>query len=177
MDAIACIKDRRSVRVFADRPVGRDVIETVVDAASFAPSWKNTQITRYTAIDDKAVIAEIAEKYAKFNARILSTCPVLMALSVVQKRSGFERDGSPSTERGDSWQMFDCGIAAQTFCLAAHEAGLGTVIMGVFDRPALETYLEVPDGQELVALVAVGWPAENPSAPRRKSVEDLLTWK
>jgi hypothetical protein len=55
-------------------------------------------------------------------------------MTCVTGRCGYERDGSFSTPKGDRWEMFDAGIAAQTFCLAAHEMGLGTVIMGVFDE-------------------------------------------
>ena len=53
---------------------------------------------------------------------------------------------------------------------------LWTVIMGIFDRAALEAYLNVPEDQELVALIAVGYPDETPNAPRRKTVTDLLTY-
>ena len=46
MDAQQCILTRRSVRQFADRPVSRELLEKVVSLASYAPSWKNTQISR-----------------------------------------------------------------------------------------------------------------------------------
>ena len=47
METIKCITQRRSIRKFRGEKVGRDVIKTIVSAAAFAPSWKNTQITRY----------------------------------------------------------------------------------------------------------------------------------
>ena len=92
-------------------------------------------------------------------------------------RSGFERDGSFSTDREAGWQYYDCGIACQTLCLAAHDLGLGTVIMGVFDRKRLQVYLEIPQDQELMALIAVGHPAEVGPAPKRKDVDVLLSWR
>ena len=177
MELTQAILTRRSVRKFTPQPVEKALLEEVVSLAAWAPSWKNTQITRYTAVTDPEELALIAKEYAPFNGYILSTAPVLVALSVVKGRSGYERDGTPTTERGDGWQMFDCGIAAQTFCLAAHEKGLGTVILGIFDRPALERHLNLPENQELVALIALGHPADQPAAPRRKGVEDLLTWR
>ncbi|MGE4548699.1 MAG: nitroreductase family protein [Intestinibacillus sp.] len=177
MNTADCILTRRSIRTFADKPVPHDLMEKVIGLAAYAPSWKNTQITRYLAIEDKQVIAEIAKTYAPFNAHVLSTCPVLVAATVIKKRSGYERDGSFTTDRGDGWQMFDCGIACQTLSLALHDNGLGSVIMGVFDRLALEQYLALPEDRELVALVAVGYPTEEPAAPRRKEVSDLLSWR
>ena len=182
MDAQQCILTRRSVRQFADRPVSRELLEKVVSLAAYAPSWKNPQISRYIAIEDPAVRETIASEYClagSNNPAIIRACPLLVAQTFVKARSGYERDGSFTTDRGDGWQYYDCGIAAQTFCLAAHELGLGTVIMGVFDRKGLQAYLEVPEDQELMALIAVGWPAEGtePAAPKRKDVEVLLSYR
>ena len=92
-------------------------------------------------------------------------------------RCGFERDGSYSTWRGDAWQMFDAGVASQTFALACHENGLGSVIMGIFDRDKITSLLEIPEERELVALIPIGYPNEEPVAPRRKPVDDLVVFK
>ena len=132
MDAQRCILTRRSVRQFADRPVSRELLEKVVSLASYAPSWKNTQISRYIAIEDPATRETIASEYClpgANNPTIIRACPLLVAQTFVKARSGYERDGSFTTDREAGWQYYDCGIAAQTFCLAAHELGLGTVIM------------------------------------------------
>lgn len=73
--------------------------------------------------------------------------------------------------------MFDAGVASEAFCLAAYEQGLGTVIMGIFDEAKAASLLEVPEERELVALIPIGYPAESPAAPKRKSVEELLSFK
>ena len=49
--------------------------------------------------------------------------------------------------------------------------------MGVFDRKRLQAYLEIPQDQELMALIAVGYPAEVGPAPKRKDVDVLLSWR
>ena len=181
MDAQRCILTRRSVRQFADRPVSRELLEKVVSLASYAPSWKNTQISRYIAIEDPATRETIASEYClpgANNPTIIRACPLLVAQTFVKARSGYERDGSFTTDREADWQYYDCGIAAQTFCLAAHELGLGTVIMGIFDRKRLQAYLEVPEDQELMALIAVGWPGgAELTAPKRKDVDILLSYR
>ena len=51
------------------------------------------------------------------------------------------------------------------------------MIMGIFDEAKAASLLELPENQELAALIPVGFPDEEPSAPRRKAVEDLLTYK
>ena len=177
MELKDCILTRRSIRKFTDEPVDHEALEEIIAQAAYAPSWKNTQISRYYVIEGREAIDKLAAEYAPFNARTVSTATMLIAVAVVKNRCGYERDGSFTTDRGDGWQMFDAGIASQTFCLAAHDMGIGTVILGIFDRPNLEKYLETPPEQELVALIACGHPAEEPKAPRRKAVADLLTYK
>lgn len=177
MEVKDCILTRRSVRKFLDKPVDHATLEQVIATAAYAPSWKNTQISRYIAIEDRTVQDTICREFLpEHNANIVSGAPLLIAQTFIKGRSGFERDGTLSTSRGDAWQQYDCGIAAQTFCLAAHDAGLGTVIMGIFPHEELGAFLNVPEDQELMALIAVGWPAEQPVAPRRKDVETLLRY-
>lgn len=179
MNAVECLKGRRSIRKFTEQPVAHELLEQIVETASYAPSWKHTQITRYVAIEGalKDRIADEATDAYPNNGNIIKGAPVLIAVTMITGRSGFERDGSFSTDRGDRWQMFDTGIAAQTFSLAAHEAGLGSVILGIFDREKVTALLELPEDRELVALIPLGYPAEEPVAPRRKPVADLLTYK
>lgn len=97
-----------------------------------------------------------------------------MVQCFVKGRSGFERDGSYSTERGDGWQMYDAGISAANFCNAAYEAGLGSVILGIFDYKKVSEILGLEEGTEAVALIPIGCPVEVPEAPRRRSVDELL---
>ncbi len=178
MNTIECINTRRSIRKFTEEPVPHDTIQKIVEAASMAPSWKNTQITRYTVVESKELKDKIAaEATIPFNANTINSAAAVVAVSVVKNRCGYERDGSFTTVKEDSWQMFDAGVATQTFCLAAHEYGIGSVVMGIFDYDKVAELVEMPETQEMVALVAIGYPAENPEAPKRKTVEDLLTYK
>jgi len=180
MEAIECIKTRRSIRKFTDEPVSRETLEQIVKIASYSPSWKNSQAVRYVAVEDPALKAAIAEKCVlnfTSNAAIIKACPVLIVVTIVHGRSGYERSGEPTTSKGDRWEVFDAGIATQTLSLAAHNTGLGTVIMGIFDEDKVSETLALPDGQIPAALVALGHPAISPSAPPRKSVEDLLSYR
>ena len=52
MNTIDCIKSRRSVRKFTEEKVPHEVLEQLVELARWAPSWKNTQIARYVAVED-----------------------------------------------------------------------------------------------------------------------------
>lgn len=178
METKDCILNRRSVRKFTKEPVPHELLQQVIQLASYAPSWKNTQISRYIAIEDPEILGKICADYVpEHNANIIGTCGTLIAQAFVKSRSGFNRDGSYTTDRKDGWQYYDCGIACQTLCLAAHDLGLGTVVMGVFDREGLEQYLQIPESQELMALIAIGYPTETPIAPKRKDLETLLSFR
>ncbi len=178
MNTTECIKGRRSIRKFTKDKVNHSLLETIISSASYSPSWKNTQITRYIAIEDTSIIQKIADEFTpEYNANIIRQVSTLIAVTFVKGRCGFERDGSFSTKKEDRWQMFDVGVACQTFCLAAHEAGLGTVIMGIWEEDEITELLDIPETQELAALIAIGYPDISPEAPKRKSVTDLLTYR
>ncbi|MBQ0043108.1 MAG: nitroreductase family protein [Lachnospiraceae bacterium] len=179
MNTKECIEGRRSIRKFTSQAVSEDVLKQIVTTASFAPSWKNTQVTRYIAVTDESVKNKIAEDIAPMwigNTKIIQGTPVLLVVSMITGRSGFERDGSFSTSKGTHFQSFDAGIATEALCLAAYEQGLGTVIMGIFDEKKVAEAVSLPEGQEVAALIAIGYPDESPEAPKRKTAEDLLTF-
>ncbi len=178
MTAEECIKGRRSIRKFTAEPVSHELLAQIVETASFAPSWKNTQITRYIAVEGakKDALAKCTSIFPG-NGVIIENAPMVIAVTAITGRSGYERDGSFSTPKGTGWQMYDAGVASEAFCLAAHEQGLGTVILGLFDEEEASRLLELPEGRELVALIPIGHPAEAPVAPKRKTVEDLLSYQ
>ena len=179
MDAIECITTRRSVRRFSERPVPRDVLAGIVSCAACAPSWKNSQTVRYVAVEDRDTLCRIADScvmgYAH-NTGIIRNCPLLIVQVTVTGFCGYDRDGKFTTSKGDRWESYDAGVAAQTFCLAAHDKGLGTVIMGIFDEEAVSQALQLPPGRRAAALIAVGYPAEDPGPRPRLPVSELLTY-
>ena len=181
MDLVTGIKERRSIRKFQERQVPHQLLTEVVEVARFAPSWKNTQIARYIVVEDREKIAKIATAECTlgftYNIKTMAAAPALVLLTYVNKRSGYEKDGSFTTPKEDRWEMFDAGIAAQTFCLAAHEKGLGTVIMGIFDENKVGEIVKIPEGQTLAAIIPIGFPADGEVAcPPRKEAEALISF-
>ena len=180
METIQAIRSRRSIRKYQPKPVPHEVIEQIVADAAYAPSWKNTQIARYIVVTDKEKKDKLADDCMldfAFNQKTTHGAPALVVLTMIKERSGYERDGSFSTPLATHWQSFDAGIAAQTFCLSAHALGLGTVIMGIYDPAEVAKVVEIPEGQEVAALIALGHPAQDPQAPARKDVDTLLRFE
>lgn len=179
MNVVECIETRRSVRKFKPNAIDHSIIEELIKTTSFSPSWKNTQIARFYAVEGslKDEIGQVGTPAYPHNGEIIAEAPMLIVMTFVKNRSGFERDGSYSTTKEGGWQMFDSGIYAQSFCLSAHDKGLGTVIMGIYDADIIASKLELPDTQEVACLIPIGYPDETPIAPKRKEVSDLLVFK
>lgn len=176
MDIIKAIKTRRSIRKYTTELVSKVDLEDIVELASYAPSWKNSQTPGYVIIQNREIIEKIANEGVmgfEKNKNTLLSCSALVVMTTVSGRCGYERDGSFTTKKRDKWEMFDAGIAAQTFMLAAHEKGIGSVVLGIFDEDYIAEIIELEEGRSISALLAVGYPAEKPEAPRRKKVEEL----
>ncbi len=179
MELIEGIKGRRSVRKFTDEKISRETIEKIVDAARFAPTWKNSQTPGYVVVENREIIDRIAEKATfsfSHNKDIIKGAPALVVLTSINKKSGYEKDGSFSTNKGNEWQMFDAGLAAEAFTLAAYNYGVGTVILGIFDDSKVGEIIGLDDSKTVSALILIGIPESEPAAPKRKDVSEYLSF-
>lgn len=177
METLECIKTRRSIRKFKEEPVSKDTLTSIIEAASMSPSWKNTQIVRYNIVENEEIKKDIAENGTlgfEHNKDIINGAPQLVVVSMIGKRCGYERDGSFTTSKEDRWEMFDAGIASQTFCLAAHEMGVGSVILGIFDEDKVAKSISLPEGEKVAALIPIGYPDQEGAAPKRKTTDELM---
>ena len=84
METLDCIKTRRSIRKFTDRPVDRAVLEKLVNIAAFSPSWKNSQPVRYVAITDPALAVSFAQALPDGAAK--AVLPALEEKTLRQKK-------------------------------------------------------------------------------------------
>lgn len=86
MTAKECILGRRSIRKFKAEPVSHELLAQIVETASYAPSWKHTQITRYIAIEGelKERIAKEGTSIYPGNGTIISNAPILIAVTVLK---------------------------------------------------------------------------------------------
>ncbi len=176
MNMIDGIKERRSIRKYKSDKVEKEIIEKIIDSAIYAPSWKNSQTARYVVVTDKSVKDNIAENgtlgFSK-NKNNINSAPVLVALITVDGISGYNPDGTPTTDKGEHWQSFDAGIACEAFCLSAYEYGLGTLIMGIYDEKKVADILGLKENEKVSALIALGYSDEEPKAPKRKEIDEI----
>lgn len=179
MDAIEMIKERRSVRKFKNEKVDRDTMKEIVSISRWAPSWGNLQVARYTLVDDESIIKKISTNGVNgfaYNISTLKDAKNVAVLSVVKGKSGKLEQDKYATSKDNVWEVFDAGIACQTFCLAAHAKGVGTVIMGVIDDDAISEIAGLPENETVTGLIVYGYPDEDVKAATRKDVADIMRY-
>ena len=176
MELQTCIEQRRSVRKYKNQSVPRELIREIIKAATFASSWKNSQVSRYYVAEGNAK-KELASYLGEFNGRNVQDAPVLIVSTVVNKRSGFTRAGEYETHLKDGFQYYDCGMQSMNLCLKAYELGLATLVMGIYDEAAIRKLFDIDESQIIVAVTAVGYADGETSMPKRKSVDDITVFK
>ena len=179
METLEAIKTRRSVRRFSDRPVEPEKLRAVLEAARQAPSWANMQCWRFVVVEDpatKAQISDLSYVEAYFATRGYRSNPAQKAL--VEAPVVIVACGEPTLSgevRGQDYYLTDVGIAAQNLMLAAHDLGLGTVFVGVFDEEQLGELLGIPAELRIVGLFPLGYPQEQgKEGPPRKPLEEIV---
>ena len=177
MEFTKLLEERRSIRAFdPEKHVTAEQIQEIVQAAIQAPSWKNSQTTRYYALVTPEKVEEFSAKcLPEFNQKS-SKGAALVVTAFVKDRSGFTQDGTPDNEVGNGWGYYDLGLHDENLILRARELGLDTLIMGIRDEKAIREALSIPENELLGAVIAVGYRAINPDKPKRKTVDiDILS--
>ncbi|MEW6262968.1 MAG: nitroreductase family protein [Thermodesulfobacteriota bacterium] len=172
-DLMEIIKGRRSIRKYEDRPVPAEHLNKILEAVQWSPSWANTQVWEIVVIEDRGLKERLRDTISKGNpsTKAVAEAPLLLAVCAKLKSSGYYNN-AVTTKFGD-WFMFDLGLAVQNLCLMAHDLGLGTVVVGLFDHDLAKPVLKVPEGYELVALIPLGYPAKSPAGPKRREIGEF----
>jgi len=165
---------RRSVRRYAKSEITQDELEKIVTDALNAPSWKNTETTRYyAAATDAAKERMWKEALPGYNAASSANAAALVAVTFVPGESGFN-GGTAVDDLGNSWGAYDCGLASSYFILAAKNRGWDTLIMGMRDGAKVKSILGIPEGEVLMSVIAVGKSAQKYMKRPRKPVSEVL---
>lgn len=172
-----CVTERRSIRRFQTKPIDRDKLMRVLEAARWTPSWANTQCWEVIVVTDQGHLSQMAEALSPKNPASIAMKkgPLTLAICGAKEKSGFYK-GEQSTAFGD-WFMYDLGLLTQTICLASHDEGLGSVIVGAFNHAKVKEILRIKEGYEVVALLPMGYPDHTPSPPKRRELNDFIHYE
>ena len=166
------IVERRSVRAYKDQPVDVELLKKIVEQAQMAPSWKNSQTARTYVAASKEILEELrANGLPSFNQKS-SSGAALIVTTFVRGVSAFT-NGVADTELGDKWGAYDLGLHDAYLVLAAKNAGLDTLIMGLRDYQAIRALLQIPEEEDIVSVIAVGYRDQEPALRPRKPLEEV----
>ena len=169
------ILNRRSIRRYQEKDIPDEVLHKVLDAARWAPSWANTQAWEFVVVKDRSIKEKIQATVNNRNPSYLAlvNAPVLLVVCGQLKKSGYYNDQYP-TKFGSDWFMYDLGLATQNLCLAAHDSGLGTVIVGLFNHDRVGEVINLPANHEVLVLIPLGYPDQNPKPPKRRERDEFV---
>jgi nitroreductase len=183
MEVLEAIKTRRSIRHYKPDPVSDEDLQTVLEAARWAPSWANTQCWRFIVVRDSQTKAALASTFSKIMredtlhdnpaTKSVLQAPLVIVACAQLHRSGCLTDGTPATDKNE-WFMYDVALAMQNLALAAHSLGLGTVHIGALDAKKANEILEVPEGYCVVSMTPLGYPEREGRVTPRKELFEIV---
>lgn len=203
MDTLEAIRDRRSIRAFLPRPVPREVIAELLEATRWAPSGCNRQQWRVTVATGE-VCRALAESLVE---RTRANGPVAPCSGSPESEELVAEFAREADQLGKSlWEYVVLGSAGfygapvvavvsdrgsggndvppfvTTMLLAAHSLGLGTCWLGypLGHADVIRQALDIPEGERLRAVVALGYPdldsPANGFRSPRDEVETFVRW-
>jgi len=182
-EVLDCIHARRSTRSFLDQQIEDSQLETLLDAAAWAPSGGNSQTWLFTAIQNKQTLLALNELVKAGFQRWIpdDDYPGKQAAKAASQREGFNFYYQAPTliiatnRPGYENAMADCALGLQNIFLAAQSLGLGSCYINQLhwlrDDPDIRGFLfelGIPKEHTICASAAIGFIAKASAAPPRK---------
>jgi nitroreductase len=184
---LEAIRTRRSIRAYEPRPVPRDLLTTIIEAANQAPSGMNTQPWRFVVIEDKGLKKKLVETAVPNSKRYLEPLREVNPTrhQLIMKR--YEELEDPVYYSApaivfvigrETYAADSCPLACANLMLAAHSLGLGScwVKLGslITDNPEIVAALELKEGEAIFGPILIGYPGDRPQAPPKK--DPVIKW-
>lgn len=177
MDFLEFVSTRQSDRAFdPDKPVEKEKIERILEAARLAPSACNSQPWHMIVIDDVNLKNQVADATS---ARVLGmnhfTKQAPVHIVLVEEKVNLSSGIGGWVKQKDYAQM-DLGIVAAHIALAAHAEGLGSCIVGWFNEVKMRELLSIPDSKRVWLDIVIGYSVQPIRPKKRKSMNDVATY-
>ena len=163
---------RRSIRAYEPgKTISEAEVRELLTATQNAPSWANMQPSKYyVAIGDEKREA-VLELIGGNKERVINA-PVLIVSTFETAKSGFFR-GNPVDATGDLWGAYDNGLSNAYFILKARAMGFDTLIMGMRNADELRKLFDIPESEVVLAVIALGYRAQEPNVPVHRPLDEI----
>lgn len=152
MELLYEIRERQSPRAFLTKPIDKEKLNLIFEAARWAPSSFNNQPWRFFVADkfeNEIFFNLIVATMTEFNQKWATFAPVLV---VVACQEVYDHNQQVNIS---AW--YDCGLSSQNLIIQAKNLGISTHIIGGFDRTQLDNQLNLPDTMECISIIVLGY--------------------
>lgn len=171
MDFLTIAKHRYSCRNYQSRTIEEEKLLKVLEAARVAPSAVNYQPWHFIVVRLPENKAKVSESYHR---QWLQTAPVIIVVCGNHQNAWIRSDGK-------NYLDTDIGITIDHLTLQATELGLATCWICNFNKEKLKQNLTLPDHIEPIAIIPLGYPADECDANRhdtkRKPLHEIVHWE
>ena len=168
MNFIDLAAQRYSVRNYENKPVEKEKLQYVLEAARLAPSAVNFQPWHFVVLTDPDQLKSVHELYPR---EWVNSAPV-MIMALGDHKMGWHRKSD-----GKDYTDVDVAIAIDHLMLAATEQSLGTCWICNFDAEKCCEIFNLPENLEPIALVSIGYPKpDTKPEKKRKPIEQIVHW-
>jgi len=168
MNTYEAITTRRSIRAFQDKPISKELLEKYVNAGRLAPQAANRQPLEFVAVDDKELLTFFFDntKLANYLDWEATKDVMAQAYIVILANKDIQKD---------RWIPYDVSLAAENISLAAWEDGIGSCMIGAFNKVKVTEKLQVPGNYDVNLVLALGYPAHQSVVEEMKG-DDCAYW-
>lgn len=164
MEAIEILKSRRSVRIFQNKEIPKNILEEIIDVARFSPTARNVQPWEFIVTKNSETLKKISGLGE--NAKLMAGAKACVAVFCADTKYYLE-DGSSATVN---------------ILNAAAALGIGSCWVAGDKKPYcadVARLLRVPSGMKLVSLIALGYPEDKNSFKLvdKRSLKEVLHWE
>jgi nitroreductase len=176
---INSIQHRRSVRNFLDQPVEEAKLNEILEAARMAPSGNNKQPWFFIVVRDEKMRNEVAA--ATNNQMWIARAPVVIVAVADMLARSEDYAGMVVDEENSNFDVKrivrDTSIAVTHILLEVDHQGLGACWCGGLTQKNIKPVLGIPQDKFVVAVIPIGYPAEEPKAKPRKALEEIVRYE
>lgn len=177
IDFYELVHDRQSDRKFdPNRPVEREKIERILEAARLSPSACNAQPWHFIVVDEPELKDKVAQAAsAKLLGMNHFTKQAPVHLVIVEEKVNLS-SGIGGWVKNKEFSQLDIGIATAHIVLAARYEGLGTCILGWFDEKKMRSLLNIPSSRRVLLDIVIGYSLQETRTKKRKPFHEVATW-
>jgi nitroreductase len=162
MSLLDLILTRRSIRRYEDKDIPEEILQQILEAGRQAPSAANRQPVHFVIVTDRDILKNLCDNLIN---RFVKYAPVAIA--------GCADIKSLLTGR---WAVVDATIAMENMVIAAWTFGIGSCWIGACNEERVKELLRIPDKWKFVALLTLGYPAEQPKQRKKKPFEEMFSF-